>query len=84
MTTLQTKLMTADELLNMPKIDGRRFELIRGVLVEKMPSGKSQGLVSSRIDRILGNYAEDNDFGVTLSKGIIGNSWHGLWVQLGL
>ena len=68
MTTLETKLMTANELLKMPKVDGRRFELIRGVLVEKMPSGKSQGLVSSRIDRILGNYAEDNDFGVTLSN----------------
>ena len=60
--------MTAEELLALPKGDGRRFELIRGVLVERMPSGKSQGIVSSRIDRILGNYAEDNDFGVTLSN----------------
>ena len=68
MTTVSNRLMTADELLKMPKVDGRRFELIRGVLMEKMPSGKSQGLVSSRIDRILGNYAEDNDFGVTLSN----------------
>lgn len=68
MTTTAGKLITADELLAMPKGDGRRFELIRGVLVEKMPSGTSQGLVSSRIDRILGNYAEDNDFGVTLSN----------------
>ena len=67
-TATEIKLMTADELLLLPKGDGRRFELIRGVLVEKMPSGKSQGLVSSRIDRIIGNYAEDNDFGVTLSN----------------
>ena len=67
-TATEQKLMTADELLLMPKIDGRRFELIRGVLVEKMPSGKAQGLVSSRVNIILGNYAEDNDFGVTLSN----------------
>ena len=55
MTTAATgrKLMTADELL-LPKGDGRRFELIRGVLIEKMPSGKSQGVVASRIDIILG------------------------------
>ena len=68
MTTVSNKLMTAEELLLMPKGDGRRFELIRGVLVEKMPSGKAQGFVSSRIDRILGNYAEDNDFGDTFSN----------------
>ena len=67
MTTVSNKLMTADELLKMPKVDGRRFELIRGVLVEKMPVGKRQGLVGSRIDRIVGSYAEDNDYGDVLS-----------------
>ena len=67
MTTTASKLMTADELLKLPKGDGRRFELIRGVLIEKMPGGKRQGLVGSRIDRIVGNYAEDNDYGDVLS-----------------
>ena len=67
-TATERKLMTAEELLALPKGDGRRFELIRGVLIEKMPSGKVQGLVSSRIDRVLGNYAEDNDFGDTFSN----------------
>ena len=50
MTTVSNKLMTAEELLMLPKGDGRRFELIRGVLIERMPGGKSQGLVNSRID----------------------------------
>ncbi len=67
MTTVCNKLMTADELLMMPKIDGRRFELIRGVLVEKMPGGKSQGLVNSRIDAALSTYSDSNDYGDTLS-----------------
>lgn len=67
MTTVRNKLMTAEELLLMPKIDGRRFELIRGVLVEKMPGGKSQGLVNSRIDAALSTYSDSNDYGDTLS-----------------
>ena len=69
MTTIaaERKLMTADELLLMPKVDGRRFELIRGVLIEKMPAGRSQGVPGSRIDGILFNYADTNDYGVTVS-----------------
>lgn len=67
MTTVSTKLMTAEELLAMPKVDGRRFELIRGVLIERMPGGKSQGLVNSRIDAALSTYSDSNDYGDTLS-----------------
>ena len=67
MTTVSNKLMTADELLAMPKVDGRRFELIRGVLIERMPGGKSQGLVNSRIDAALSTYSDSNDYGDTLS-----------------
>ncbi len=67
MTTTASKLITAEELLLMPKVDGRRFELIRGVLVEKMPAGGTQGVPGSRIDGILFNYADTNDYGVTVS-----------------
>ena len=35
--------MTAEELLLLPRGDGRRYELIRGVLVEKMPTGDAHG-----------------------------------------
>ena len=41
MTTTQTKLITADELLMMPD-DGCRYELLRGVLIRKMPPGNPQ------------------------------------------
>ena len=44
MTTMQTKLVTADELLMMPD-DGYRYELIRGVLIRKMPTGEPHGIV---------------------------------------
>ena len=33
------KLITAEELLRMPRNDGHRYELLRGVLVEKMATG---------------------------------------------
>ena len=56
------KLITADELLLMPR-DGRRYELLRGVLVEKMPTGDPHGDTVIRIALALGNYAEANDYG---------------------
>ena len=40
--TTQTKLITADELLMMPD-DGYRYELLRGVLIRKMPPGDRHG-----------------------------------------
>ena len=65
--TTKLKLMTADELLAVPRGDGRRFELIRGVLAEKMPGGRTQGVVCSRIDTALSIYSDSNDYGETLS-----------------
>ena len=56
------KLITADELLAIPR-DGRRYELLRGVLVEKMPTGDPHRITVSRIDYALTDYAEKNDYG---------------------
>ena len=62
MTTKQ-KLITADEFLMMPRIDGRRFELVRGVLSEKVSTGDPHAATVSRIDTSLSNYSDDNDYG---------------------
>ena len=35
MTTIKPRLMTADEFLEMERIPGKRYELIRGILTEK-------------------------------------------------
>ena len=64
MTTVSNKLMTADELLKLPKGDGRRFELIRGVLVEKMPTGDPHGESVVLFTMAVGNYARSNRHGV--------------------
>ena len=63
MTTTVSKLMTADELLKLPKGDGRRFELIRGVLIEKMPGGDPHSEAVVRTGTILTVYSDDNDYG---------------------
>ena len=62
MTTKQ-KLITADELLRLPRGEGRRYELIRGVVVDKMPPGDKHGEAVSRIDTLLSNYSDSNDYG---------------------
>ena len=56
MTTAKTpsRLMTADELLAMERVPGKRYELIRGVLTEKeMPTGDSHGDTVSHSHGIL-------------------------------
>ena len=57
------KLITAEELLAMPRGEGRRYELLRGVLVEKMPTGDPHRIAVFRIATALGNYVEANDYG---------------------
>ena len=43
------KLITAEELLRMPRNDGHRYELLRGVLVEKMATGDPHRIAVGRI-----------------------------------
>lgn len=62
MTTKQ-KLMTADELLLMPRGDGRKYELIRGVLVEKMPTGRPHAIIVVMIATVLNIFAGPRNFG---------------------
>ena len=64
MTATQQKLMTAEELLRLPRGEGKRYELIRGVLIEKMPTGDPHGDSVTRATILIGNYAEENDYGV--------------------
>ena len=61
------KLITAEELLRMPRNDGHRYELLRGVLVEKMATGDPHGDAVTRIAFYLTGYAEENDYGVVRS-----------------
>ena len=62
--TTQTKLITADELLMMPE-DGHRYELIRGVLIRKMPMGEAHGIVVVLTAHHLTQYAISSGHGQT-------------------
>ena len=66
MTTAKTqsRLMTADELLVMERVPGKRYELLRGVLTEKeVPTGDPHGATVSRSSGLMFQYTEINDFG---------------------
>ena len=66
MATAKTpsRLMTADELLEMERVPGKRYELIRGVLTEKeVPAGDPHGATVSRSSGLIFQYSEINDFG---------------------
>ena len=43
MTSAKQKVITATELLAMPR-DGNRYELVRGMLVQKMPPETRTGM----------------------------------------
>ena len=61
--TTTTKLITSDELLRLPRGNGKRYELIRGVLIEKMGTGDPHGIVVTRISGIIFVYTETTGYG---------------------
>ncbi len=64
MTTIKPRLMTADEFLEMERIPGKRYELIRGVLTEKeVGTGKPHAMTVARSSGLLFQYTEATDFG---------------------
>ena len=64
-TVHKLRLITADELLRRPRGDGRRYELIRGRLVEKMPTGDPHGDVTGMAYFRITQYVADSGYGVT-------------------
>ena len=63
MTTAQ-KLITAEELLLMSQNgEGKRYELVRGVLIKRVATGDPHAIAVSRIDTALSVYSDDKDYG---------------------
>lgn len=57
-----TKLMTADELEQMPD-DGYRYDLVRGELIRMAPAARRSGRVELTFGRHLGNFASPRGLG---------------------
>ena len=62
MTTTQTKLLTADDLLRLYS-RGVRGELIRGVLCETMPSGQEHGEIVVQLSAAVLNFVKPRGLG---------------------
>jgi Uma2 family endonuclease len=60
-------LVTADELLRMPD-DGRRYELLDGVLVEVSPPGERHGAVTGNIYHLLRTHVDAHGPGRVLTE----------------
>src|SRR5262249_55226604 len=58
----QERLMTAEELLELPD-DGWRYELVRGVLRRMPPPGARHEAVAARIMRRVGGFVEVHGLG---------------------
>ena len=66
MTTAKTppRLMTADELLAMERVPGKRYELVRGVLTEKAaPTGDPHAATVLRAGSVVMQYTDATDYG---------------------
>ena len=60
----RAKLMTAEELLEMPDA-GFRYELVRGELVKMAPAGRIHGKRGNRVNYSLSAHVYENDLGET-------------------
>ena len=63
--TAPTRLMTADELLELPD-DGFRHELVRGVLLTMSPGGLRSNRLGIRLNRSLDQFVEPRGLGEVL------------------
>jgi Uma2 family endonuclease len=61
-STTETKLMTADELFEMPK-DGFCYELVRGELKRMSPAGDEHGWVGMQLAIPLGSHIKQHNLG---------------------
>ncbi len=66
MATVSTKKMTAEELLQLGQGHGRsdkRFELIKGELIEMPPTGGTHGVATARFAYLLMSHVRSLDLG---------------------
>ncbi len=74
MTTTDTTLLTADELLRLSD-RGVRGELIRGVLCETMPAGELHGKIVMRLGSALFGFVEPRGLGTLFASD------SGVWLE---
>ena len=63
MSTTSIALMTAEELMELPRGEGFRYELINGELEKTMSAGLPHGRIAARLLVLLGNFIWDHGLG---------------------
>ena len=69
---IQQRLYTVDDVLELQGWDGerdRKYELINGELREMSPANLLHSWLASRIDRMMGNFADERDLGHSFVEG---------------
>ncbi|MYD64711.1 MAG: Uma2 family endonuclease [Chloroflexi bacterium] len=74
MTTTETRLLTAEDLLQLYS-KGVRGELIRGVLCETMPAGQRHGRIVTDLVIQLGNFVRAGQLGTLVASD------SGVWLE---
>lgn len=62
--------MTASDLLEMPEIPGKRYELVDGELVEMPGAGALHGLICGLIYQILASFVQSHSLGYVFGDGV--------------
>lgn len=63
-------LVTAEDLLKMPEVPGKQFELVDGELVEVSPAGVEHNLIAALIYRLLYAFAEEYRLGIAFTDNL--------------
>ncbi|MDE2638569.1 MAG: Uma2 family endonuclease [Chloroflexota bacterium] len=69
---VKKRLYTVDDVLELQGWDGnrdRKYELINGELREMSPANMLHAWLASRVDRMIGNFAEERELGYSFVEG---------------
>ncbi len=64
------RLVTAEELWEMPEVPGKRYELVKGELIEVPGAGGLHGLIVKVLLRLLDPFALARDLGEVFADGV--------------
>lgn len=67
--SVEQKLITAEELWEMPEVPGKRFELVDGELVEMPGAGTPHMLLMTVIYKLIDAYVLEHDLGQVFPDG---------------
>lgn len=68
--SVEQKLLTAEDLWEMPEVPGKRFELVDGELVEMPGAGMLHNLIAMFIYELLRNHDPDRTLGLVFGDGL--------------